>query len=74
KHDFIWRHYIALPARGKFGVFNRTHYENVLVTRVRPTYVLGENLPTVNSVEDVNADFRDKRFEQINNFEKHIAD
>ncbi|WP_394340978.1 PPK2 family polyphosphate kinase [Oceanihabitans sediminis] len=74
KHDFIWRHYIALPARGKFGVFNRTHYENVLVTRVRPTYVLGENLPTVNSVEDVNADFWDKRFEQINNFEKHIAD
>jgi polyphosphate kinase 2 (PPK2 family) len=34
KHDFLWRHYIALPARGKFGVFNRTHYENVLVTRV----------------------------------------
>ena len=32
KHDFIWRHYIALPERGKIGVFNRTHYENVLVT------------------------------------------
>ena len=30
-HDYLWRHYIALPARGKFGVFNRTHYENVLV-------------------------------------------
>ena len=29
KHDYIWRHYIALPAKGKFGVFNRTHYENV---------------------------------------------
>ena len=36
KHDYLWRHYIALPARGKFGVFNRTHYENVLVTRVHP--------------------------------------
>ncbi|AUS07095.1 PPK2 family polyphosphate kinase [Pseudotamlana carrageenivorans] len=73
KHDFIWRHYVALPARGKFGVFNRTHYENVLVTRVHPEYVLSENLPHVHSVDDVNEDFWDKRFEQINNFEKHVA-
>ncbi|MGG5486678.1 MULTISPECIES: PPK2 family polyphosphate kinase [Flavobacteriaceae] len=74
KHDYLWRHYIALPARGKFGVFNRTHYENVLVTRVHPNYILNENLPDVHSVEDVNEAFWDKRFEQINNFEKHIAD
>ncbi|MFD2917650.1 polyphosphate kinase 2 family protein [Psychroserpens luteus] len=74
KHDYLWRHYIALPARGKFGVFNRTHYENVLVTRVHPEYILGENLPDVNSVSDVDEAFWDKRFEQINNFEKHIAD
>ncbi|MEM5564301.1 PPK2 family polyphosphate kinase [Psychroserpens sp. AS72] len=74
KHDYLWRHYIALPARGKFGVFNRTHYENVLVTRVHPEYILGENLPDVNSVDDVNDAFWDKRFNQINNFEKHIAD
>lgn len=74
KHDYLWRHYIALPARGKFGVFNRTHYENVLVTRVHPAYILGENLPDVNSVEDVNDAFWDKRFEQINDFEKHIAE
>lgn len=74
KHDFIWRHYIALPARGKFGVFNRTHYENVLVTRVHPGYIMGEHLPHVNSVEDVNDAFWDTRFEQINNFEKHIAE
>ena len=47
KHDYLWRHYIALPARGKFGVFNRTHYENVLVTRVHPEYILGENIPNV---------------------------
>ncbi len=72
-HDYIWRHYIALPERGKFGVFNRTHYENVLVTRVHPGYILGENIPSVNSVEDINDTFWDKRFEQINNFEKHIA-
>ncbi len=74
KHDYLWRHYIALPERGKFGIFNRTHYENVLVTRVHPGYILGENIPTVNSIEDVNEDFWSKRFEEINNFEKHIAD
>ncbi len=73
KHDYLWRHYIALPARGKFGVFNRTHYENVLVTRVHPEYILGEYLPDIHSVEDINDEFWDKRFEQINNFEKTIA-
>ena len=74
KHDYLWRHYIALPARGKFGVFNRTHYENVLVTRVHPGYIMGENIPDVNSVDDIDETFWDKRFEQINNFEKHIAE
>lgn len=74
KHDYIWRHYIALPARGKFGVFNRTHYENVLVTRVHPGYILGENIPSVNSINDINDAFWDTRFKQINNFEKHIAE
>ncbi|WP_298894237.1 PPK2 family polyphosphate kinase [uncultured Psychroserpens sp.] len=73
-HDYLWRHYIALPARGKFGIFNRTHYENVLVTRVHPGYILGENLPDVHSIDDVNEAFWDKRFDQINDFEKHIAD
>ncbi|PKA82178.1 PPK2 family polyphosphate:nucleotide phosphotransferase [Ulvibacter sp. MAR_2010_11] len=73
KHDYLWRHYIALPARGKFGVFNRTHYENLLVTRVHPNYILGELLPNVNSPEDINTKFWDKRFEQINAFEKTIA-
>ena len=74
KHDYLWRYYIVLPARGKFGVFNRTYYENVLVTRVHPNYILGENIPTVNSIEDVNETFWNTRFEQINNFEKHIAE
>ncbi|WP_353779486.1 PPK2 family polyphosphate kinase [Winogradskyella sp. 3972H.M.0a.05] len=74
KHDYLWRHYIALPARGKFGVFNRTHYENVLVTRVHPYYIMNENIPGVNDVSDINDAFWDKRFEQINAFEKHIAE
>ncbi len=74
KHDYIWRHYIALPAKGKFGVFNRTHYENVLVTRVHPEYILGEHIPGIHEVADIDQKFWDKRFEQINNFEKHIAE
>jgi PPK2 family polyphosphate:nucleotide phosphotransferase len=74
KHDYLWRHYIALPARGKFGVFNRTHYENVLVTRVHPEYILNENLPGVNDIEDIDEGFWEKRFEQIRNFEQHLAE
>lgn len=74
KHDYLWRHYIALPAKGKFGVFNRTHYENVLVTRVHPEYIMGENIPGIHSVADINQKFWDNRFNQINDFERHIAD
>ncbi len=72
-HDYLWRHYIALPQRGKFGVFNRTHYENVLVTRVHPEYIMSENIPNIDTIEDINDEFWDTRFEQIRNFEKHIA-
>lgn len=73
EHDYLWRHYIALPEKGKFAIFNRTHYENVLVTRVHPEYILGENLPGINSVDDITPTFWKNRIEQINNFEKHIA-
>lgn len=74
KHDYLWRHYIALPARGKFSVFNRTHYENVLVTKVHPSYILGENIPGVDSVSDINEAFWENRYRQINDFERHIAE
>lgn len=74
KHNYLWRHYIALPPRGKFGIFNRTHYENVLVTRVHPDYLMYENMPDVKSVDDVDNAFWERRFEEINNFEKQIAD
>lgn len=74
KHDYIWRHYIALPPKGKFGVFNRTHYENVLVTRVHPHYILNENIPDILSVEDIDQKFWNRRFERINNFERHISE
>jgi len=74
EHDYLWRHYIALPEKGKFAIFNRTHYENVLVTRVHPEYILAENLPGINSVKDIRPKFWEKRIDQINNFEKHIAE
>jgi len=73
EHDYLWRHYLALPEKGKFAVFNRTHYENVLVTRVHPEYILFENLPGIETVEDITPQFWENRMEQINNFEKHIA-
>jgi PPK2 family polyphosphate:nucleotide phosphotransferase len=74
KHDFLWRHYIALPAKGKVAVFNRTHYENVLVTRVHPNYIFGENIPTVKSAADLDDAFYHQRMERINQFEKHLSD
>ncbi|CAM1372554.1 PPK2 family polyphosphate kinase [Tenacibaculum xiamenense] len=74
KHDFLWRHYIALPARGKIGVFNRTHYENVLVTRVHPEYILSENIPSITSVEDIDDRFYHDRMNRINQFEKHLEE
>jgi PPK2 family polyphosphate:nucleotide phosphotransferase len=73
EHDYLWRHYLVLPEKGKFAVFNRTHYENVLVTRVHPEYILNENLPGIEKVSDITPQFWENRLEQINNFEKHIT-
>lgn len=73
KHDFLWRHYIALPAKGKMGIFNRSHYENVLVTRVKPSLILNENIPSVKNVEDINDAFFHDRMERINDFEYHLS-
>lgn len=74
EHDYLWRHYLALPEKGKFAVFNRTHYENVLVTRVHPEYILNEHLPGIEDVKDIPKNFWSKRMKQIVNFEKHIAE
>lgn len=70
EHDFFWRHYKALPERGQIGIFNRSHYENVLITKVHPEFLMGERLPGIRSVKDVTPEFWQKRYEQINNFEK----
>ena len=73
EHDYLWRHYLALPEKGKIAIFNRSHYENVLVTRVHPEYILNENLPGIESVDDITPEFWENRMEQIRNFEKHIS-
>ncbi len=74
QHDYLWRHEIKLPEKGKFTVFNRTHYENVLVTRVHPEYLLNERIPHINDPKNLPKDFWKMRFEQINNFEKRITE
>lgn len=73
EHDYLWRHYLALPEKGKFAVFNRTHYENVLVTRVHPEYILSENIPGIEKIDAITPKFWENRMEQINNFERHIT-
>ncbi len=68
-HDYLWRCQKALPARGMIGIFNRSHYEEVLVVRVHSGILQGQQLPA-----DVKAD-KDvwkKRFTQIRNWEDHL--
>lgn len=71
-HDFLWRHYKALPERGRVGIHNRSHYENVLVCKVHPEYIFNERIPGVNDLSDIDADFWEKRYESIRSFEKHL--
>jgi PPK2 family polyphosphate:nucleotide phosphotransferase len=71
-HDYLWRHYKVLPERGMIEIFNRSHYENVLATKVNPSLILNENLPGIDSVDKIDDRFWENRYEQINNFEKHI--
>ncbi|TWI98149.1 Polyphosphate:AMP phosphotransferase [Mucilaginibacter frigoritolerans] len=73
-HDFLWRHYKALPEFGRIGVHNRSHYENVLITKVHPELLLKEKLPGINSVKDVKKKFWEHRYESIRHFEKHLAE
>lgn len=70
-HDFLWRHYLALPQKGMIGIFNRSHYESVLVCKVHPEYNLSEK--TWKSVKDFDEKFWENRYESIRNFEKHLA-
>jgi PPK2 family polyphosphate:nucleotide phosphotransferase len=68
-HDFLWRVSSALPERGRIGVFNRSHYEEVLVVRVHPEYLRGQRLPRGEPLVDV----WEGRFQSIRDFEQHLA-
>ena len=80
-HDFLWRHMKAAPARGMIGVHNRSHYEEVLVVKVHPEYLIGQRLPGISSPKDANlptgqagAAFWEKRYAAIRAWEEHLAD
>jgi PPK2 family polyphosphate:nucleotide phosphotransferase len=71
-HDFLWRHYKALPERGRIGIHNRSHYENVLIAKVHPEFVLKERIPGINNVKDIGPEFWEQRYKSIRNFEQHL--
>ncbi len=65
-HDFLWRHAVALPARGHIGIFNRSHYEEVLAVRVHPEFLDHQRIAFEPSLWK-------KRFQSIRNFERHLS-
>jgi PPK2 family polyphosphate:nucleotide phosphotransferase len=68
-HDFLWRTTLALPERGRIGVFNRSYYEEVLVVRVHPEILQKQRLPP----KLIGKDIWQERFDDIRAFEKHMA-
>jgi PPK2 family polyphosphate:nucleotide phosphotransferase len=68
-HDFLWRITRALPARGSIGIFNRSHYEEVLVVRVHPDLLARQNLPP----ELLGRKLWDRRLRAIAEFERYLA-
>ncbi len=68
RHDFLQRVAARLPERGKIGIFNRSHYEEVLVVRVNPAVLAAQNLPGAGG-----KGFWEGRFESIREFEQHLA-
>ncbi|HRY27473.1 MAG: polyphosphate kinase 2 family protein [Geminicoccaceae bacterium] len=69
RHDFLWRHVAGLPQRGKIVIFNRSHYEEVLVVRVHPEILEKQSLPP----QLVGDDLWENRFKDIRAFERHLA-
>jgi len=67
-HDYLWRHARRLPARGEIGIFNRSHYEEVLVTRVHPENLDRERLPP----QARGADVWKRRYREINDWERYL--
>ncbi|HEY3251019.1 MAG TPA: polyphosphate kinase 2 family protein [Ignavibacteria bacterium] len=74
QHDFLWRINKELPRKGMITIFNRSHYEEVLVTRVHPEFILKQRIPGIDSLDKIDENFWGARFRQINHFEKYLAD
>jgi len=72
-HDFLWRHHLAAPPRGFIGIHNRSHYEEVLVTRVHPELILGQHLPGITKPKHIDGKFWKQRYASIRAFEEHLA-
>lgn len=68
-HDFLWRCMKVLPERGNIGIFNRSYYEEVLVTRVHPEFLQRQHIPADLMTKNI----WKRRFEDINNFEKYLS-
>jgi PPK2 family polyphosphate:nucleotide phosphotransferase len=68
-HDYLWRTTRTLPRRGQIGIFNRSYYEEVLVTRVHPEILARENLPAKLDKKNI----WKQRFDDINNFERYLT-
>src|SRR4029453_9540412 len=64
-HDYLWRYARRLPGRGEIGIFNRSHYEEVLVVRVHPEALARQNLPTTTARGSI----WDRRYREINDWE-----
>lgn len=73
-HDYLWRINRSLPERGRIGIFNRSHYEDVLVAKVHPQIILSSKLPGIDSLADIDADFWKRRYRQINDFERYLSE
>src|SRR5262249_25155824 len=69
-HDYLWRYARNLPARGHIGIFNRSHYEEVLVVRVHPELLDNQRLPA----DATKGDIWKRRFREINDWERYLTD
>lgn len=73
-HDYLWRIHTQVPRRGDIKIFNRSHYEDVLIARVHPEILVGNHLPGIDSVKDIKESFYEKRYNHIRHFEEYLAD
>src|SRR5579871_4832719 len=69
-HDFLWRYQRELPGRGRIGIFNRSHYEEVLVVRVHQNLLAAERMPAVAGDHGIWA----RRYREINDWERYLTD